>query len=116
MPLVKSSSEPAFKQNVRTLMGEIGKSPHVKDRSQALAIAYATKRRGRKSGGRTHFDPGGFVNPAAAPVSGPQVNQMAAPPPAPTLAPPQPTMPAAPAPTLGPMQTTPPASTSPLAG
>jgi hypothetical protein len=51
MPLIHSSSEPAFKANVRTLMGEVGKSPHVKSREQALAIAFATKRRGRAFGG-----------------------------------------------------------------
>jgi len=39
-----------FKQNVRTLMGEIGKSPHVQSRAQALAIAYS-KERGRAEGG-----------------------------------------------------------------
>jgi hypothetical protein len=44
MPLVSGSSPGAFKQNVRTLMGEIGKSPHVQSREQALAIAYAKQR------------------------------------------------------------------------
>lgn len=47
-----------------------GMSKHVKSRDQALAIAYSIKRRGRRHGGRT-YDYGGFVNPAAAPVSGP---------------------------------------------
>lgn len=51
MPLVHSSSDAALKSNISTLMGEVGKSPHVKSRAQALAIAYATKRRGRASGG-----------------------------------------------------------------
>jgi hypothetical protein len=51
MPLEHSSSPAAFKRNVSTLMGEIGKSPHVQSRDQALAIAYATKRRGRADGG-----------------------------------------------------------------
>src|ERR1700722_16524757 len=51
MPLIHSKSDAAFKQNVRTLMDERGKSPHVKDRAQALAIAFATKRRGRDMGG-----------------------------------------------------------------
>jgi len=46
MPLVKSKSKQAFNKNVDTLMGEVGKSPHVKKRSQALAIAYEIKRRG----------------------------------------------------------------------
>jgi hypothetical protein len=53
MPLVSGSSPGAFKQNVRTLMGEIGKSPHVQSREQALAIAYAKQRRGRAAGGGT---------------------------------------------------------------
>jgi hypothetical protein len=47
MPLLHSSTDSAFKTNVKTLMGEVGKSPHVKSRDQALAIAYATKRRAR---------------------------------------------------------------------
>jgi hypothetical protein len=51
MPLVHDSSDAAFKTNVKTLMGEVGKSPHVKDQKQALAIAYATKRRGKAFGG-----------------------------------------------------------------
>ena len=51
MPLIKSKSPEAFKSNVKTLMGEVGKSPHVQSREQALAIAYATKRRGRAMGG-----------------------------------------------------------------
>ncbi len=51
MPLIKSKSKPAFKQNVRTLMGEVGKSPHVQSRAQALAIAYSTARRAKKKDG-----------------------------------------------------------------
>jgi hypothetical protein len=45
MPLDHSRSPGAFKTNVRTLMHDIGKSPHVKSREQALAIAYSTARR-----------------------------------------------------------------------
>lgn len=52
MPLEKSASPGAFKRNVSTLMGEVGKSPHVQSREQALAIAYATQRRGKQAGGR----------------------------------------------------------------
>lgn len=55
MPLIKSKSEKAFKTNVKTLMGEVGESPHVKTRDQALAIAYATKRRARAAGGQVHI-------------------------------------------------------------
>ena len=63
MPLNHSSSDAAFKQNVSTLMGEVGKSPHVKSRQQALAIAYATKRRGRAIGGAS---PPWYVQPKPA--------------------------------------------------
>jgi hypothetical protein len=67
MPLIHSKSKDAFKTNVRTLMGDIGKSPHVKDRRQALAIAYETQRRGRAyGGGIAGYDDGGTV------VRGPQ--------------------------------------------
>jgi|SRR5215475_12181446 len=48
MPLEHSSSPGAFKRNVSTLMGEVGQSPHVQSRKQALAIAYATQRRGNR--------------------------------------------------------------------
>jgi hypothetical protein len=43
MPLEKGKSKKAFKDNVEKLMGEVGKSPHVKNQKQALAIAYAEK-------------------------------------------------------------------------
>lgn len=62
MPLLKSSSDSAFKTNVKTLMGEVGKSPHVKSREQALAIAYSVKRRGRADGGPAGF---GLTKPPA---------------------------------------------------
>lgn len=62
MPLQHSRSDAAFKSNVRTLMGEVGKSPHVKSRDQALAISYAIKR-GRDRGG-----------PVDAPVDAPRVS------------------------------------------
>jgi len=52
MPLDKSGGEAAFKRNVPTLMNEVGKSPHVQSRSQALAIAFALKRRKRAAGGQ----------------------------------------------------------------
>ena len=72
MPLEKSSSKSAFKHNVKTLMNEIGKSPHVQSREQALAIAYETKRRGRAMGGLAPamtqaFNPMGVAaNPGAS--------------------------------------------------
>lgn len=40
-------------------MGEIGKSPHVQSRNQALAIAYDVKRRNRYLGGRLNRADGG---------------------------------------------------------
>jgi hypothetical protein len=51
MPLLKSSSDSAFKANVKTLMGEVGKSPHVQSPKQALKIAYRLKGEGRATGG-----------------------------------------------------------------
>ena len=51
MPLEHGKGDAAFKRNVGTLMGEVGKSPHVQSRDQALAIAYAVKRRGHADGG-----------------------------------------------------------------
>jgi hypothetical protein len=71
MPLIKSGSESAFKRNVGTLMGEIGQSPHVKNRAQALAIAYATKRRAaHKRGGKVKgYDTGGATDPVTAVVN-----------------------------------------------
>jgi hypothetical protein len=43
MPLVKSSSDAAFRKNVKTEMA------HGKPQKQAVAIAYATKRAAAKS-------------------------------------------------------------------
>lgn len=57
MPLIKSKSKEAFKENVKTLMGEIGKSPHVNSQAQALKIAYETRRRARAEGGGVHIGP-----------------------------------------------------------
>lgn len=48
MPLKKSSSKKAFKENVETLMSEVGKSPHVKSKAQALAVAYSEQREAKK--------------------------------------------------------------------
>src|SRR5260370_999291 len=45
MPLDHSKSPGAFRTNVSTLMHDVGKSPHVQSRQQALAIAYDTARR-----------------------------------------------------------------------
>ena len=62
MPLEHSSSPAAFKRNVSTLMGEIGQSPHVASRQQALRIAYETQRRagqGKAAGGVAGYQMGG---------------------------------------------------------
>jgi hypothetical protein len=45
MPLIKSKSKAARATNIKTLMGEVGKSPHVQSPAQAVAIGYATQRR-----------------------------------------------------------------------
>jgi hypothetical protein len=69
MPIVHSSSPKAFSQNIRTLMNERGVSPHVKDKSQALAIAYATRRRAqhkRRGGKIKGYDTGGATDPVTA--------------------------------------------------
>lgn len=64
MPLEHSSSSRALKKNIGTLMGEVGKSPHIQTRAQALKIAYETQRRARASGGVVpHFDLGGSIDP-----------------------------------------------------
>ncbi len=57
MPLIKSKSEQALKANIKVLMGEVGKSPHVQSRSQGLAVAYAIKRRAKAAGGPVHEGP-----------------------------------------------------------
>ena len=48
MPLIKSGTKEARQKNIETLMGEVGKSPHVQSRKQALAIAYAMYKKRKK--------------------------------------------------------------------
>ena len=48
LPLKKSSSKKAFRANVEQLMSDVGKSPHVQSKAQALAIAYSEKERAKK--------------------------------------------------------------------
>jgi hypothetical protein len=56
VPLEHSASPAAFKRNIGTLMHDIGKSPHVQSRKQAIAIAFETQRRaGRKANGGSAF-------------------------------------------------------------
>lgn len=48
LPLKKSKSKKAFKENVEQLMSDVGKSPHVQSQKQALAIAYSIKDKKKK--------------------------------------------------------------------
>jgi len=68
MPLEHSSTPAALHRNMHTLFGDIGKSPHVQSRKQAIAIALETQRRaaaGRAAGGIVpHYDAGGTAPPA----------------------------------------------------
>lgn len=64
MPLEHSSSPAALHRNIHTLFGEIGKSPHIQSRKQALAIAYSEKERAAAKRAV-----GGTVDPSAV-VSG----------------------------------------------
>lgn len=57
MPLVKSGSKQALKQNIRTLTKDVGQTPHVQSRKQALAIAFDVKRRNRAEGGQVFEGP-----------------------------------------------------------
>ena len=56
MPLIHSSSDAARNQNIRTLMHDVGKSPHVSSPEQAIAIAYSNQRRSRADGGGNFGD------------------------------------------------------------
>ena len=48
MPLKRGSSQKTISANIRTLMHEVGKSPHVQSRQQAIAIAESKARGGKK--------------------------------------------------------------------
>ena len=48
MPLVNSASKKAFRANVEQLMSEVGKSPHVQSKAQALAVAYSKQHEAKK--------------------------------------------------------------------
>lgn len=45
MPLIHSASKKTRQKNIKTLMHEVGESPHVTSRSQAVAIGYSEQRR-----------------------------------------------------------------------
>jgi hypothetical protein len=88
MPLEHSSSAAALRDNMRTLHSEIGRSPHVQSRAQAIAIGLETQRRARAAG---HADGGGVI-PLARQVGGP-INPAMLRPPMPGMAPPGNVMP-----------------------
>ncbi len=48
MPLKQGSSRKIFRENVEALTKDVGKSPHVQSKAQALAIAESIKRKGKK--------------------------------------------------------------------
>lgn len=50
MPLRKGGSKKVISQNIRTLMHEIGKSPHVQSKKQAIAIAFSKAGKSRGKG------------------------------------------------------------------
>jgi hypothetical protein len=77
MPLEHRSSPAALHRNMHTLFSEIGRSPHVQSRAQAIAIGLATQRRAAagkaNGGGVADYDDGGAVDGGlamAAPVPG----------------------------------------------
>ena len=45
MPLIHSASKKARNKNIKTLVHEVGKSPHVTSVKQAVAIGYSEQRR-----------------------------------------------------------------------
>lgn len=89
MPLIQSGSQKARKANISVLMKEVGKSPHVGSRAQALAIALDIQRRNRRaSGGVVRRDTGGAVQDVIAALSqGSGAAGGMGPPAAPTTAP-----------------------------
>lgn len=71
MPLEHSASKSALKRNMSTLYREIGKSPHIQSRAQAVAIALETQRRARATGGVVPgYDIGGGIDPQQMPPPG----------------------------------------------
>jgi hypothetical protein len=90
MPLEKSASQSALKRNMGTLYRDIGKSPHIQSRAQAIAIALETQRRARRALGGVvpGYDAGGMVGTpppgvmpqmtqgAPAGVAGPQMGPL----------------------------------------
>jgi hypothetical protein len=58
VPLIHSSSKAARNKNAKTLIGEVGKSPHVKSREQAIAISYSVQRRASHKPHKSHLSHG----------------------------------------------------------
>lgn len=59
MPLQHSASKKARQANIKTLVHEVGESPHVKSVKQAVAIAYSEQRRAAgKKGHKENLDHG----------------------------------------------------------
>ena len=54
MPLIHSSSKKARQKNTKTLIGEIGSSPHVQSVKQAVAIGYSEQRRAAAKHHKSH--------------------------------------------------------------
>lgn len=50
MPIKRSSSKQALKSNIKTNMNEVGKSPHIQSKKQALAVAFSEQRQAKKKG------------------------------------------------------------------
>jgi len=48
MPLKKGKSKKTISANIKKLMHEIGKSPHVQSRKQAIAIAFKKAGKNKK--------------------------------------------------------------------
>ena len=57
MPLRKGSSQKVISQNIRTLMHEIGKSPHVQSRKQVIAIAFSKAGKSYRQKGKKKNNP-----------------------------------------------------------
>ena len=54
MPLIHKAGKAARQRNIKTLMGEVGESPHVQSRSQAIAIGYSIERQASKKHHKSH--------------------------------------------------------------
>ena len=50
MPLKSGSSKKVISENIRMMMGEMGKSPHIQSRKQVIAIAMEMARKRKKKG------------------------------------------------------------------